>query len=43
MKVNKSDLSRIWTTLLSNQIYVLLFCLVNCEAIVVKSFFVGEY
>ena len=34
---------RIWTTLLSNQIYVLQFCLRNCEAVVVKSFLLVNF
>ena len=32
----------IWTTLLSNQINVLQLCLINCEAVVVKSFLLAN-
>ena len=35
---NSSDLS----TFLSNQIYVLQFCYINCEVVLVRSFFAGE-
>ena len=31
-----------WATLLFNQIYVLHFCLIDCETVVVETF-AGEY
>ena len=36
--LSRTSISSNLSTFLSNQVYVLQFCLINCEAVVVKSF-----